>query len=666
MLKKSLKFLVILTLLLVGLPAFAVPVTFTDSTGRVFTIDRPPRRVVCLVPAVTEMVFRVGAGQAVVGVTYHTTYPPEVVLKTAVGGFLAPSLDRIAALRPDLIFAARLQKKVVTRFAKVCPVVILEANSVDEIYRHLEIVGRIFNRESEAERLIRGMKCDFALMAKKVARIPAGKRRRVIRLMGRTSVMTPGEDSFQNEYIRLAGGIPPAFGKKGSIVAVTKEEWIRFNPQVIYGCGWDRSVVKALLSQPGWRDVDAVRNKAIYFFPCALTCRASTHAAYFVEWLSASIYGDLYAKTANQVVRDHVISARPVSLPFAYVAGAHVYNSRVADFVNKTLVISFRHPLKVLSTLEGPREGITAVGNHFLPPPLWNISHRIGFRNFRKRVYNVVHIGKGDSSILMTGADMDHLSIQTRRFRDLTVTALVTAGVRSNAMRMSRDEGRYYEPDPGTINILLLTNCRLTPRAMARAIITATEAKTAALQDLDIRSAYSGRRHQATGTGTDNILVVEGEGVRIDNAGGHSRMGELIAKAVHDGVREAIFRQNGIVTGRNVFQRLKERKISLYALIPEKGLGPGWPKRVAVAALESLLLEKETAAFMETALAVSDQAEAGLISDLTPFNRWCLGMASRVAGREVPTLKDLTAEGDLPPVLSSAFNALLTGLVMRK
>jgi len=90
------------------------------------------------------------------------------------------------------------------------------------------------------------------------------------------------------------------------------------------------------------------------------------------------------------------------------------------------------------------------------------------------------------------------------------VYALVTAGVKSNAVRMSADEGRFYEP--GTINIILLPNMKLTLRAMARAIISATEAKTAALMDLDIRSSYSSSMHRATGTGTDNIIVVEGKG----------------------------------------------------------------------------------------------------------------------------------------------------------
>ena len=92
----------------------------------------------------------------------------------------------------------------------------------------------------------------------------------------------------------------------------------------------------------------------------------------------------------------------------------------------------------------------------------------------------------------------------------MIVYALVTAGVESNAVRMSVDEGRFYEP--GTINVIIMTNMKLSSRARTRAIISATEAKTAAMEDLDVRSSVSPQRNQATGTGTDEVLVVEGRG----------------------------------------------------------------------------------------------------------------------------------------------------------
>jgi iron complex transport system substrate-binding protein len=102
---------------------------------------------------------------------------------------------------------------------------------------------------------------------------------------------------------------------------------------------------------------------------------------------------------------------------------------------------------------------------------------------------------------------------------------------------------------------------------MSRAVITASEAKAAALADLDIRSGPTPGENQATGTGTDNILVVEGGGPPAELSGGHSRLGELIAHAVHAGVVEAVRRQNGLTAGRSIFQRLRERRIDLTELV---------------------------------------------------------------------------------------------------
>ncbi len=187
------------------------------------------------------------------------------------------------------------------------------------------------------------------------------------------------------------------------------------------------------------------------------------------------------------------------------------------------------------------------------------------------------------------------------------VIALVTAGVHGNAMRASRDAGSFYEP--GTINILLPTSARLTWRAMTRAVITATEAKTAALQDLDIRSSYHPRRFVATGTGTDNNIVVQSAGVTIDNAGGHTRMGELIAAAVHDAVVAAVFHQNGLGITRKIFQRLQERRIGVHDLVRPAACD-GATGDIAQE-LETALLDPANAAFVEAALSLSDAQQAG-------------------------------------------------------
>jgi len=228
---------------------------------------------------------------------------------------------------------------------------------------------------------------------------------------------------------------------------------------------------------------------------------------------------------------------------------------------------------------------------------------------------------------------------------------------------MSKDTGAFYEP--GTINIIVLTNMKLSKRAMTRAIIAATEAKTAALEDMDIRSAYTPLLNQATGTGTDNVLVVQGEGKAIQNAGGHSKMGELIGKAVYDGVKGAVLKQNKITSNRHIFQRLKERKISLYSLatgmscdcIHKKGI----EKNEFAKIVEYLVLEKKYAAFLEATLALSDAYERGLIRDLTLYEEWCKTIASQIAGQKVEKIQDLIQDPQIPPVLKIALNALFTG-----
>ena len=181
--------------------------------------------------------------------------------------------------------------------------------------------------------------------------------------MGRDSVMVPGDDSFQNEMIKAAGGISPAFNKEGNIVVVTKKEWKQFNPQVIYGCGGDRKTAKKFFDRPGWKNVDAIKNGEIFYFPCDLICRASTHTGYFVSWLAASVYEDEFSRKEEQVLEDHVFKSRHLNLDIDYIKDARVAHGHIHDFLNKTLIIDFKGPLLVtiISHLLAGGSGINSV-----------------------------------------------------------------------------------------------------------------------------------------------------------------------------------------------------------------------------------------------------------------------------------------------------------------
>ncbi|MFP3975062.1 MAG: adenosylcobinamide amidohydrolase [Dehalococcoidia bacterium] len=173
----------------------------------------------------------------------------------------------------------------------------------------------------------------------------------------------------------------------------------------------------------------------------------------------------------------------------------------------KTLAFTFPERRRILSTREGFRE-VEAVAENSCPPELWDFVHRHP-QDYFEMVQQAIHIEEENISLLYTGASLEKGSLKKSEQEEVLVFA--TADVKTNAMRTGIDapSGTRRQRKPGTINIFLLTTSTLSEAAMARSLITVTEAKTAALQDLHIQSSYDPAL-QATGTGTDNIVVVSG------------------------------------------------------------------------------------------------------------------------------------------------------------
>jgi adenosylcobinamide amidohydrolase len=287
-----------------------------------------------------------------------------------------------------------------------------------------------------------------------------------------------------------------------------------------------------------------------------------------------------------------------------------------------------------------------------------------GLEPLHQTVYPVIDRQASTSSFLFTGANMDKLAVKKETFKAMTVYALVTAGVRGNAVRMGTDTGNYYEP--GTIDMIFLTNMKLSKRAMTRAIISATEGKSAALQDLDIRSSFNPLTAAATGTGMDNIIVVEGQGPFVDNAGGHCKMGELIARAAYAGVRQAIAKQNGIVDKRDVFQRLRDRQLSVSRLAHGIDCNCRDEDSTLAGRVEQVLLDPAYAGFLEAAMAISDGADRQTINNFEWYGKWCLAIAGDIAGQKVERLKTQVDIKDLPTPLAMALDAVFTGVLLRE
>lgn len=224
----------------------------------------------------------------------------------------------------------------------------------------------------------------------------------------------------------------------------------------------------------------------------------------------------------------------------------------------KAAVLLFHGKRTVLST--GPnnggyREDLTAVFNHDMNPGS-GMACEMRADTYEEHMNIVAREDLGldpaHCTGLSTAACMENLVIRQLHFEDLTVTAAVTGGIERNAGRIgdpatfAERTGEYYTLRPGTINILLHLSCALDPGTLVRCMVTATEAKTAAIQELLAPSCYSDGI--ATGSGTDGTIIVSNpsSALKLTNAGKNSKLGELIGRTVKEALKEALYRQSGL------------------------------------------------------------------------------------------------------------------------
>jgi adenosylcobinamide amidohydrolase len=217
---------------------------------------------------------------------------------------------------------------------------------------------------------------------------------------------------------------------------------------------------------------------------------------------------------------------------------AEIVNHQVWGVSANALVIYLPRLTGVLSGRQGYKR-VNAVCNLYIPQPLWPRLHR-GTTNWSgyfgevlKGAINTLELPLGRVAVLSTGVDMNQLAWAEESADDDWALAFVTAGVSSNAIRLGQEKNGVARGGhkPGTINTVLLCSTTLSQAALAACFITITEAKVVALEELDIKSSYTPEL-RATGTGTDQIVAVSGSGRRISYVGGHTLLGELIAKAV--------------------------------------------------------------------------------------------------------------------------------------
>lgn len=194
------------------------------------------RRIICAAPSVTEIVFALGIGKKVVGVSDFSTYPPEAQTIPRIGGLINPNKEKITSLQPDLLIIQG-QNESLARFCDEEGIRFLsiEIDTLEDIWTAIHTLGQILESQEKASALVRKIKDDLQDIREKIKDRPL---RKVFITLGHTpgdltGLMTTGPGTFLNELVSTAGGENIFADAPGLYPQISKESLVKRQPEII-------------------------------------------------------------------------------------------------------------------------------------------------------------------------------------------------------------------------------------------------------------------------------------------------------------------------------------------------------------------------------------------------------------------------------------------------
>jgi iron complex transport system substrate-binding protein len=213
----------------------AVLLASCDGTAQV-PLTSAPERIVSLVPAATEMLFAIGAGHSVVGVSSFDNYPPEVQSLPRVGALLDPDTEQILALRPGLVVVYASQTEAVSRFERAgIRTFSVRHGGIATVLETMRKLGEVTGRSADAESAARDLRVRIDAVR---TRVKGLRRPRVLLLLGREpttlrNMYVSGGIGFTHEMLDAAGGANVFADVARESVQPTHEVLIARSPDVI-------------------------------------------------------------------------------------------------------------------------------------------------------------------------------------------------------------------------------------------------------------------------------------------------------------------------------------------------------------------------------------------------------------------------------------------------
>jgi iron complex transport system substrate-binding protein len=272
-------------------------IALTDDIGRTVELASTPQRIISLAPSNTEILFALGLGDKVVGVTDFCDYPEEAKAIEKVGSYFEPNIEKIFSLSPDLVLAITGLPEVIAKLEELgIPALILDPPDLEGVLADIQLVGKATGAEREAEALISEMRERIAGVTEKAAEVE--ERPRVFCEIDATDPSKPwttGPGSFMDAMIQLSGGTNVAADAESPWVQLSAEEIIAKDPEIIILADSKYGVTAESVSdRPGWGVITAVKERAIYDIDDDLISRPGPRIVDGLEIVAKIIHPELF------------------------------------------------------------------------------------------------------------------------------------------------------------------------------------------------------------------------------------------------------------------------------------------------------------------------------------------------------------------------------------
>jgi iron complex transport system substrate-binding protein len=235
-----------------------------DDSGRTISVSSPVTRYISLAPNITEIIFAIGAGDGLVGRTAYCNYPPAAEKVEVVGDTLKPSIERIIALRPQIVFvstASQLEAFTRELEAHQIAVYVTDARDLDGVFQSIKRIGVALNKEAEANAVVGEMSERARAVGVKV------QNQQPVRVFYQVSdepLYTIGREAFITDLIKRAGGKSVTADVPGAWPKFSAESAVAAKPDaIILPTGGSMGAANSGVAAP-LKNSPAVLNNRVY------------------------------------------------------------------------------------------------------------------------------------------------------------------------------------------------------------------------------------------------------------------------------------------------------------------------------------------------------------------------------------------------------------------